>query len=99
MTKRTTITVETESLVILRSRGAQRAWCAKCGAETEMIAPDLPFTSPILGDVRQLLESGQLHRIEAANGVALPCLNSLLALVRKTKTNKPRLPRAGTPPK
>ena len=55
-----------------------------------MIAPDSPLASQILGDVQQLLESGQLHRIEAADGIALPCLNSLLALVRKTKTNKPR---------
>ena len=90
MTKRTTITVETESRLILRARGAQRAWCAKCGAETELIAPDSPLALQILGDVRQLLESGQLHQIEAADGLALPCLNSLLALVRKTKTEKPR---------
>lgn len=90
MTKRTTITVETESWLILRTRGAQRAWCAKCGAETEMTAPDIRLTSPILSDVRQLLESGQLHQIEAADGLTLPCLNSPHALVRKTKTNKPR---------
>lgn len=90
MTKRTTITVETESLLLLRTRGAQRAWCPRCGSEVELVPPDMPITSPILGDVQQLLESGQLHQIESADGSALPCLNSLLALVRKTKTNKPR---------
>jgi len=55
-----------------------------------MIAPGIPLTSPILRDVRQLLESGQLHQFEAANGSARLCLNSLLAFVRKTKTHKPR---------
>ena len=82
MTKRTTITVATESLLVLRTRGAQRVWCSQCGAE--MIAPGIPLTSPILREVRQLLESGQLHQFEAADGSARLCLNSLLAFVRKT---------------
>lgn len=90
MTKRTTITVETESRLVLRTRRAQRVWCPQCAAETEMIAPGIPLTSPILRDVRQLLESGQLHQFEAADGSARLCLNSLLAFVRKTKTHKPR---------
>jgi hypothetical protein len=90
VTKRTTITVATESLLVLRTRGAQRVWCSRCGAEVEMIAPGTPLTSSILRDVQQLLESGQLHQFEAADGSARLCLNSLLAFVRKTKTHKPR---------
>jgi hydrogenase maturation factor HypF (carbamoyltransferase family) len=90
MAKRTTITIETESLLRLRARGAQRAWCPRCGAEVETISSDLPISSPILDEVERLLESGQVHKIEAVDGMALPCLNSLLALVRKTKTKKPR---------
>jgi hypothetical protein len=90
VTKRTTITVATESLLVLRSRGAQRVWCSRCGAEVEIIAPGIPLTSPLLRDVRQLLESGQLHQFEAAGCSARLCLNLLLAFVRKTKTHKPR---------
>jgi hypothetical protein len=90
VTKRTTITVATESSVVLRTRGAKRVWCSRCGAEMERIAPGAPLTSPILRDVRQLLESGQLHQFEAADGSARLCLSSLLAFVRKTKTPKPR---------
>jgi hypothetical protein len=56
----------------------------------EMIALGIPLTSPILRDVRQLLESGQLHQFESAGGSVRLCLNSLLAFVRKTKTHKPR---------
>lgn len=90
MTKRTTITIETEELLILRTRGTQRAWCAQCGAEVEMITPGIPITSPLPGDMRPLLASAQLHQLEAADGSALLCLNSLLAFMRKTKTHKPR---------
>jgi hypothetical protein len=90
VTKRTTITVATESLLVLRARGAQRVWCSRCGAEVEMIASGTPLTSPNLRDVRQLLESGQLHQFDAACGSARLCLNSLLAFVRKTKPHKPR---------
>ncbi len=90
MTKQTTITVETESRLVLRTRGTQRAWCSQCAAETEVMAPGLPLTSPFLRYVRQLLESGELHQFEAADGLARLCQNSLLAFVRKTKTDKSR---------
>jgi hypothetical protein len=38
MAKRTRITIETDSLLILRSRSSKRAWCPRCAAEVEMIA-------------------------------------------------------------
>lgn len=90
VTKRTTITVATESFLVLRTSGAQRVWCSRCGAEVEGIAPGTHLASAILRDVGQLLESGQLHQFEAADGSARLCLNSLLAFERKTKTLKPR---------
>jgi hypothetical protein len=55
-----------------------------------MIAPGISLTSSILRDVEKLLETGRLHQGESTDGVALLCLNSLLAFVRKTKTRKPR---------
>ena len=38
MAKRTKITIETESLLVLRARNMRRAWCVACAAEGEVIA-------------------------------------------------------------
>ena len=35
-------------------------------------------------ELEQWLNSGELHRLQAADGAALTCLNSLLACVQKT---------------
>jgi len=40
MGKRTTITIETHSLLLLHSRSTVRSWCPKCAAEEQMIALD-----------------------------------------------------------
>ena len=37
MAKRTRITIETDSLLVLRGRKSLWAWCPQCGAEAEMI--------------------------------------------------------------
>ena len=89
MAKRTTITIETDSLLILRGRNSKRAWCHLCAAEGEMIA--LENAGVISNLERPALEewlnSGELHRSQAPDGLALICLNSLLARVRNTKTS------------
>jgi len=88
MAKQTTITIESDSLLILRGRSSRRAWCPLCAAEGEMIA--LEETGVISNLERPALEewfnSGDLHRSEAADGSTLICLNSLLARVQNTKT-------------
>src|ERR1700756_4562153 len=38
MAKQTRITIETDSLLILRGRSSSRAWCSQCAAEVETIA-------------------------------------------------------------
>ena len=87
MAKQTTITIEIESLLILRSRSSRAVWCPVCGIEAEMIA---------LGDTsvmskfdqtafQQWLNSGNLHRAEAPDGSSLICLNSLLARMQNSK--------------
>ena len=64
MAKQTTITIETDSLLILRGRSSTRAWCPLCAAEVEMIA--LEDTGVISNLERPALEewlnSGELHR-------------------------------------
>ena len=89
MAKQTRITIETDSLLILRGRNSRRTWCPKCKAEREMIAlENLGVISNL--DRRALeewLNSGELHRVETADGSAMICLNSLLARVQNTKAS------------
>ena len=84
MAKQTKITIETESLLILRGRISSRGWCPLCEAEGEMIP--LENTGVISNLKRTALEewlhAGELHSSQAADGSTLICLNSLLALVQ-----------------
>lgn len=88
MAKLTKITVETDSLLVLRGQIPRRAWCPECGAEAEMIPLDdvgvVSNQSP--AEVRAWLESEELHHSRAANGAPMICLNSMLKRVRKAKT-------------
>jgi hypothetical protein len=91
MAKQTRITVETDSLLILRGRSSLRAWCSRCAAEVEMIA--LEETGVVSNlerpELEEWLNSGELHRLQAGDGSKLICLNSLLARVQKTTTSQP----------
>jgi hypothetical protein len=88
MPKQTKVTIETDSLLVLRGRASLRAWCSRCGGESEMI----PFegvgviSNLAPPEVETWLESEAIHRSQAADGSALICLNSLLKHVQKPKT-------------
>ena len=88
MAKQTKITIETDSLLIVRGRSSARAWCPLCQADAEMIALDNVGVISNLDRpaVERWLNSGELHRSQATDGSALVCLNSLLARVQKTRT-------------
>ena len=89
MAKLTKITIESDSLFILRGWSSTRAWCPQCGADAEMIA--LENVGVVSNLDRPALEawlnSGELHRSQAGDGSALVCLNSLLARVQNTKAS------------
>ena len=90
MAKKTKISIETESLLIMQSRTSRHAWCPLCAAEVEMIALG---SAGIISNLEpaaleEWLNSSDLHRSKAADGSALICLNSLLA--RVTETHKIR---------
>jgi hypothetical protein len=84
MVKKTKITIETDSLLILQGRSSRRAWCPRCAAEGEMIAlEDAGVISNLeRAALEEWLNSGELHRSRATDGSTLICLNSLLARVR-----------------
>ena len=88
MSKETKITIETDSLLILRGRSPLRAWCADCGSVVEMIPLDgigviSNLTPP---EVQAWLQSEDLHHAVAADGAPLICLNSMLKRVQKSTT-------------
>jgi hypothetical protein len=88
MAKQTKITIETESLLILKGRTTNRAWCPDCAAVRDVIAlEDIGVISNLERPaLEEWLNSGNLHRSQAADGSTLICLNSLIAQVQKTKT-------------
>jgi hypothetical protein len=88
MTKQTKITIETDSLLILRGQGCQREWCSICAAEVESIAMERTevITNLDRSAFAEWLNSEELHRLETTDGSTLICLNSLLARAQKTKT-------------
>jgi len=96
MTKQTTITIETKSLLVLCSRSSRRAWCPVCGVEAEVIVVERGLLSSQEAPAfDQLLNSGEVHRADAPDGSILICLSSLLNRVQNTKPANcgiPRLP-------
>jgi len=89
MAKRTKITIETDSLLILRGRSLQQAWCPLCGSEVEMIPLDnigvISDLSPRV--VEAWIHSEDLHHTKATDGSHLICLNSMLKRVHKAKSS------------
>ena len=89
MARQTKITIETDSLLILRGRSSLRAWCPECGSEVEMIPLDgvgvISNLTPT--EVEAWMQSEDLHHTGAADGAPLICLNSMLKRVRKGKSS------------
>jgi hypothetical protein len=87
MAREIKITIETESLLILRGHNSLRAWCPQCGADSEMIDLDSAGVISNLAprEIEEWLESEELHRSEAADGSSFICLNSLLRRVRNKR--------------
>jgi hypothetical protein len=88
MAKQMKITVETDSLLVLRGRMPLRAWCAECSAEAEMIPLDDAEVVSNLppAEVQAWMESEELHHSTAPDGAPMICLNSMLKRVQKAKT-------------
>ena len=88
MTKQTKITIETDSIMLLRGRNATRAHCPLCNAESEMIVlGELQVVSNLdRPDLEEWINSGELHHLQGDSGSPLICLNSLLARIRNPTT-------------
>ena len=87
MSKETKITIETDSLLILRGRSSLRAWCPDCASEAEMIPLDgMGVISNLSAtEVEAWIQSEDLHHLMAADGALLVCLNSMLKRIHKKR--------------
>ena len=92
MAKRTTITIVTDTVVLLHALRPVRAWCPSCTAFAEMVLPaDLEeFASWNNPDLAGWRDSTELHWSRQTDGESLVCLKSFLACIH----TKPR----GFPP-
>ena len=78
--RRTEIKVEVEQTLILRQRSYPTLnWCAGCGAQVRMLRPE--DAALISGHrprtIYRLVEAGQVHFDETAEGTLLVCVNSI----------------------
>ena len=88
--KTTKITVETETLVIVRHAKATRRWCRDCRAEVNVITlddntlVDLTATAPI----QEWLTAGKLHFRQPATGSVQIWLKSLLGCFESAEAQR-----------
>lgn len=79
--KRTEVFVETEVEIEVRRRTLRLApvWCAACGAEVEMVPPDVAAAIAEVSarTVFGWVEAGLVHFAETPEGALLVCLRSL----------------------
>jgi hypothetical protein len=77
--KTTRITVETETLMIVRRAKAALSWCPDCRADVDVITIDDSLAEPVAAArVQEWLGTGKLHLWQPAYGPAQICVTSLL---------------------
>jgi len=87
MVKQITITIETNSLLVLRGKNACRRWCPLCAAESDTVEVGSAQALASLQSpgLEECLISGAVHRFETTEGLELICLTSLMACARKLR--------------
>ena len=81
MVQRTTrITVETDTVLVVRRATAARAWCPKCAAEVDAITltPESLSEAATANQLAVWLDTGRLHVWHKAEGAVQICVPSLL---------------------
>ena len=87
MARETRLTIETESLLILRGRSPLWAWCREWGGRVEMIPLDGVgvISNLTSSEVELWMQSEDLHHTTTSDGASLICLNSMLKRVQNQK--------------
>ena len=80
MLRTTRITIETESLMVVRRAKAVVAWCPECHAEADMITlTQDSFSEPATAaQVQRWLGISSLHLWQSAEGAVQICATSFL---------------------
>lgn len=84
--RRIIITVETDSvLLVRRRRNSSRAWCEQCAEFTKLASFEeaLALTSSDDAAISELIETGKLHAIKDINESLLICLLSIMRQMHK----------------
>ena len=86
LARHTKITVETDSLILLRGGKPMLAICPECGLEREMIPIDeIGIVSNLPpSEVEAWMQQEGLHRLRAPDGTLMLCVGSMLKHVRRT---------------
>jgi hypothetical protein len=79
-TKTVRMTVETETLMIVRRAKAVSAWCPHCRDEVAVITVNIDGARDAItaAQIREWLDRGKLHWWQPAKGPAQICVPSLL---------------------
>jgi hypothetical protein len=83
MAKLITITIETNSVMVLRARSAGRLWCPRCSTEGEVLrfGSRSQHFGGAFAALQALIDAGNVHQQQAPDGSTLICLNSLMAFI------------------
>jgi len=78
--KNTKITIESETVLLIRRDGLPEIWCSGCSGQAKAIALDtLRVMANVSASViEHCLQPEEFHIYEAPNGERMVCLNSLL---------------------
>jgi hypothetical protein len=78
--KTTRITLEKDTIMLVRHARAEQAWCPICGNVVDVVALANDALSEFLAsnDVRGWIAAGKLHMSREPNGPVRICLASLL---------------------
>jgi hypothetical protein len=78
--KSSRVTVETDTLLVVRRAKAVTAWCPACGAEVDAITltPDSFAEPAAVAEMQQWLAAGRLHLWRSGEGQVQVCVGSLL---------------------
>ena len=85
MLKTTRITVETDTLMVVRRAKAVLAWCPDCRSQVNVIAltHDSLAEAATAAQLQHWLDTGKLHLWQQADGPAQICVPSLLQCVER----------------
>ncbi len=89
MKKTTRITVETETLTIIRQAKAVRGWCPDCRAEVNVINLNDTLTDPDMASlIQQWVGGGKVHSWQSAVRQVQICLQSLLGGLESSQAQR-----------